>query len=107
MQTQYLNQIVRLFFPISARRFDIDTQIELPIARTLNQDTYCSMFDLTTNMPLRPSDRNRLHLIDVETLSDSHPSTDVYDLLFDRLSDLISSRGYSSVPNYPVVQSQC
>lgn len=67
-------------------------------SKAQESDVYCSMFDLTSNKPLRAADRTRLHLIDVNELQDlTALPVDLYELLYQRLSELISSGGYSCV----------
>ncbi|KAI5476000.1 elongator complex protein 4 [Pseudohyphozyma bogoriensis] len=65
-------------------------------------DVYCSMFDLTTVKTLRPAEQNRLHLVDVDTLttSSSDIPTNLYELLFARLKTIIAEGGYS-LPHDP------
>lgn len=58
-------------------------------------DTYCTMFDLTTPRQLRASDRQRLTLVDVDTLGDDDSATDVYDALLARLEHIITTGGYA------------
>lgn len=53
------------------------------------------MFDLTTTMPLRPSDKARIHLINVDSLQSTSTSTDLYEILFQKLSSIIKEGGYS------------
>lgn len=67
------------------------------------------MFDLTGNKPLRAADRARLHLIDVNELQDPTAlPVDLYDLLYQRLSELISSGGYACVlPSSSLVFAPC
>lgn len=52
------------------------------------QDTYCSLFDLTSTRALRPNDRSHLTLIDVEQF----PITNRYQALFERLETIITQR---------------
>jgi hypothetical protein len=63
--------------------------------RTTDSDVYCSMFDLTTTMPLRAADQARLKLIDVDTLSSGALPSDLYEVLYQRIAQLIDEEDYA------------
>ncbi|GAA5911428.1 hypothetical protein JCM6882_005000 [Rhodosporidiobolus microsporus] len=67
---------------------------------------FSSVFDLTTTRALSPSDRARLHLIDVDDLpsssscSASSSGAGIYDALYERIERLVEEGGFR-VPSSP------
>lgn len=67
-----------------------------PPTNTATNDNYCSLFDLTTTMPLRASDHSRIHFIDVDTIDVSLAlKGDIYQALYAKLDTLITEKGYA------------
>jgi elongator complex protein 4 len=57
----------------------------------VENDVYCSLFDLTTTKQLRAADRARLTVVDVDELAER--PTGVYEALYERLESIITEKG--------------
>ncbi|BGP15453.1 Elongator subunit elp4 [Rhodosporidiobolus nylandii] len=57
-------------------------------------DNYSSVFDLTTTRQLSARDRELLHLIDVDELSESGEPAELHDALYGRIEKLVNDGGY-------------
>ncbi|GAA5955321.1 hypothetical protein JCM10213_005131 [Rhodosporidiobolus nylandii] len=66
-------------------------------------DNYSSVFDLTTTRQLSARDRELLHLIDVDELSESGEPAELHDALYGRIEKLVNDGGYrqSADPSAP------
>ncbi|GAA5974810.1 hypothetical protein JCM5350_001307 [Sporobolomyces pararoseus] len=64
--------------------------------RTGGEETvYCSTFDLTTTRSLSPTDRSKLHTIDIDELQDtSNSPVDFYNNLYQKIETFVSQNGY-------------
>ncbi|GAA5987407.1 hypothetical protein JCM11641_002279 [Rhodosporidiobolus odoratus] len=70
-------------------------QTSLPeqAASSTGEDTYSSIFDLTSTRQLSSSDRKLLHLINVDDFPSAAPN-ELYDTLYHRIEKLINDGGF-------------